>query len=295
MDKSNDAKTGLRRKILLWVLAVVLMLSAAYYQRRTGPSYPLRVTHDLGGEVVKARLIRTELTTEDAQVEVPAPEGAEGRLLFKRFGTDDPFSTALMEWKEGKLVGRLPAQPPAGKLEYHLRLRNAERELRLPADPEEQVVIRFKGDVPTAILLPHILFMFLAMLFGLRTALAVLFESERYRGLFAQTFVFLTLGGMILGPSVQKFAFGEFWTGWPNGKDLTDNKTLIMWLGWGLAGLLVLFFARSRPKLTRAAVLVATVVMLTVYLIPHSLRGSSLNYEALDRGVPAEEAIETGK
>ncbi len=40
---------------------------------------------------------------------------------------------------------------------------------------------------------------------------------------------------MILGPIVQKYAFGELWTGIPFGWDLTDNKTLIAFLFWILA------------------------------------------------------------
>ena len=37
----------------------------------------------------------------------------------------------------------------------------------------------------------------------------------------------LAVGGFILGPLVQNYAFGELWTGVPFGWDLTDNKTLI--------------------------------------------------------------------
>ncbi|MBK5098668.1 MAG: hypothetical protein JJE01_12850, partial [Gemmatimonadetes bacterium] len=44
----------------------------------------------------------------------------------------------------------------------------------------------------------------------------------------------------------------------------------------------------------RALVLVASVVTVFVYLIPHSVQGSELDYDAIDRGVPAEEAIGIG-
>jgi hypothetical protein len=40
---------------------------------------------------------------------------------------------------------------------------------------------------------------------------------------------------MILGPVVQYYAFGEFWTGVPFGWDLTDNKTLVAVIFWALA------------------------------------------------------------
>ena len=49
------------------------------------------------------------------------------------------------------------------------------------------------------------------------------------------TLVLFTAGGMILGPVVQYYAFGDLWTGIPFGWDLTDNKTLIALIFWILA------------------------------------------------------------
>ena len=43
MMERNDVNAGRPRQVILWVLAVVLTLSTAYYQRRTGPTRPLRV------------------------------------------------------------------------------------------------------------------------------------------------------------------------------------------------------------------------------------------------------------
>ena len=42
------------------------------------------------------------------------------------------------------------------------------------------------------------------------------------------------------------------------------------------------------------AVVVAAIVTVVVYLIPHSMAGSQLDYEAVDRGVAPEDAIGIG-
>ncbi len=99
---------------------------------------------------------------------------------------------------------------------------------------------------------------------------------------------------MILGPFVQRDAFGEYWTGFPWGYDLTDNKTLIMWAVWIAAVALLGGGSKRVGVAARAAVLVAALVMTAVYLIPHSLRGSELDYAAVDAGVEASEAVGTG-
>jgi len=99
---------------------------------------------------------------------------------------------------------------------------------------------------------------------------------------------FLIPGGFILGPLVQKFAFDAYWTGWPFGGDWTDNKTLAALVAW----LVAWFICRSWPRFERIAVLFASIVMLGVYLIPHSIHGSELDWSQVEQ-VTAESAAET--
>jgi len=107
--------------------------------------------------------------------------------------------------------------------------------------------------------------------------------------------VLLTAGGMVLGPIVQKHAFGHYWTGFPAGRDLTDNKMLIMWLAWvGAVGVVALGPNDGRV-VKRLAVVVAALAMTGAYLIPHSMRGSELDHAAVDAGVDPAEAIGTSE
>ena len=84
--------------------------------------------------------------------------------------------------------------------------------------------------------------------------------------------LFLIIGGFILGPIVQKFSFGQFWTGWPLGKDLTDNKVIFALIPFIAAWIL------RKKSYGRWLAILAAAVMLVVYLIPHSARGSELDY-----------------
>jgi hypothetical protein len=83
--------------------------------------------------------------------------------------------------------------------------------------------------------------------------------------------ILLGLGGMILGPAVQYYAFGDAWTGIPFAWDLTDNKTLLAFVFWILA--VVMNIKKERP----AYVILASLVMLAIYSIPHSMFGSQLD------------------
>jgi hypothetical protein len=284
--------------VVLWAVAVAVMLSAAVYQRSTGPTYPYRGQETLDGQSVDYSLIRSEETTRDARIAIVLPPGvaAEGTLFFRRYPTGDPYTARPLRRAGDTLAAPIPAQPAAGKVEYLLELR-ADRIVRIPADEDETIIIRFKDPVPAGVLIPHVVLMFLAILVGVRAGLGALVGTARVRRHAWTSLVLITTGGMVLGPVVQKFAFGQYWTGWPLGYDLTDNKTLIMWLAWIVACAMVEAARKARLPhgLGSAVVVAAAVVMLTVYLVPHSLRGSELDYGLVDRGADPAEAIQTGR
>jgi hypothetical protein len=111
---------------------------------------------------------------------------------------------------------------------------------------------------------------------GIGALLAALPVTADYRKLANWTALFVFVGGFILGPLVQKFAFGVFWSGVPLGFDLTDNKTFIAMAGW-----LVALFLMRKGRPARAGVVAAAVLLLVVYSIPHSVLGSELDYSKL--------------
>jgi len=195
-------------KIVLWLVAGALMLSAVEYQERTGPTMELRGEFEVGGVEQEYELIRSGNSYEDARITVPGAGGqVTGTLHFKRYRTTDEFTAVPLVAEGDELAARLPRQPAAGKLEYFLLLETPSGEERIPADTANNVIIRFKDRVPVQILVPHIVFMFFALLVGLRTGLSAIFTPQDMRKLAWVTLGLMTVGGLILGPVVQKLAF----------------------------------------------------------------------------------------
>ncbi len=254
-----------------WVVALLFTLSLAVYQRLTGPTYPVRGSEEINGTQVRYKLVRSWESDSPAEVVIKdIPDGLRGQVAYKRFKVDEALTTVNFNAEDGNLVAYLPPEPAAGKLEYTVTLYAGEKSYVLN---EEPVVIRFKGPVPAYVLIPHIILMFLAMLFSTRTGIEALRKGERVRTLTGLTLLLFMLGGMILGPVVQKYAFDAFWTGWPFGKDLTDNKTLVAFVAWIIAYIRIRNSSRNNWWAVFAAV-----VLLAVYLIPHSMFGSELDY-----------------
>jgi hypothetical protein len=274
------------KHILFWILAIAITLSAAMYQRTTGPTYPKKVEANFSDVNYKFKLIRSQEIGKACHIDVDVNgDAVEAKLFYKRLGVDEAWTENILEnrtknarafFGDGEemtvLSTVLPEQPEAGKLQYFIELRK-NNEVQFIAK-EKPIVIRFKGHVPAYILAPHVLFMFIAMLLASITGIYFLakdYKRTRYYGI--RTFIALFLGGMVLGPIVQKFAFSEFWTGIPFGWDLTDNKTLIAFVAWTIA-FLVNIKSNKRPILW----LIATLVLYIIYTIPHSAYGSEFDY-----------------
>jgi hypothetical protein len=260
------------KAIALWLLAVVLTLASAWWQRTSGPTYPVRADVVLGNVRHTLRLERSHGGSGDQPVRlvVSDPE-VTGEIAWRRFPTADRWNVEPLRREGEALVGALPHQPPAGKLEYQVRLR---RGIDSAVVPDHPAVARFKGEVPAAVLVPHILFMFAAMLVSNRAGLEALANGPIVTRLAWITFGLLIFGGFVFGPVVQKYAFGYWWAGVPFGWDLTDNKTLLAGIAW-LVAVLRLRAGRS----ARVAVVAAALVTVAVFVIPHSTWGSELRWD----------------
>jgi len=257
----------------LWLIAIVVTLASVVYQRRTGPTYPVRVHREVAGVTIEGKLPRSHAVTGDLPIRLRTSGGeVTGEVVWRRLGTGEPWRHVPLAPGDGELTAALPRQPAAGKLEYWVELQVGKQRVRLDRDGDA-IVARFKGEVPPWILAPHILLMFLGMLWSTRTGLEALADGPRRRVMALTTLGLLVAGGMILGPIVQKHAFGAYWTGWPFGEDLTDNKLAVAVLAWVWAAL-----RGGEGRGTRIVTIVAAVVVFGVYLIPHSIHGSTLDY-----------------
>lgn len=253
----------------IWILGLIITLSSAKYQRATGPTYPYRTSIEINNTEYDLELVRSGFTSHDETVFLPiSDEAVTATISYKRYPTNEPFVTDTFRIQGDKMIAYLPKQPMAGKLEYYVELRAADEHVVIPKQ-----IIRFKGDVPTFILAPHIFLMFFTMLLSNVAGLFAAFNFGRFKTVANITLLTLFIGGIVLGPIVQKFAFNEYWAGVPFGWDLTDNKTLIAFIFWIVA------FFMNRRKPSRLWTIAATLVTLIIFAIPHSMHGSELDPE----------------
>jgi len=150
-------------------------------------------------------------------------------------------------------------------------------------------VLRYIGSVPPVVLAGHLLFIFTTVFFVAMAAasgLPLLFGNADDRPMAVYLFwaaVCCFLGSYPFGIPMNHYAFGTLWEGVPFGTDATDNKAqllLVYLLFATLVWLRTLTQGRFGRDLysARMRVLIGVgsfVVMLFIYLIPHSIQFSA--------------------
>jgi hypothetical protein len=276
-NKDIYLKIYIKQSIIFWLLAFLITVSAAIYQRRTGPTYEIDGKVILNGKTIKYELERSHAGDSNHPVIIQTNDSSvTGFILWKRFRTSDEWTLVKMRYLDGVLSAQLPKQPQAGKLVYSVTLQDARHTITLPE--HNPVVIRFRGDVPTVILIIHAGLMFIGLVFSTRAGLEYFCKNPKLKTNIAWSIGLFAVGGLIFGPIVQKYAFGAFWTGWPFGADLTDNKTAVMVFVWILAAV-----AYKKFKNPKRWVLAAAIITLVVHLVPHSMLGSEFDYSKTDQ------------
>jgi hypothetical protein len=173
------------------------------------------------------------------------------------------------------LVFEIPHHPPMTRYFYRFEAqRGEEPKVLLARENGEPMMVKFKGIVPSWIWIPHVLAMFGGFFLLILSAFhALTLARDRYDGGAAKrwawgAWIALFLGGVPIGIAMNHYAFGVLWEAFPFGGDVTDNKTQVALLLWGIAALALTF---RKGKRSGVMAVIAAVLVLGIFLIPHSL------------------------
>ncbi|MCX6260807.1 MAG: hypothetical protein NTY95_08215, partial [Bacteroidia bacterium] len=88
------------KKSFLWFLAVVITIGAAYYQRKTGPTYPKTVNVNVNDSTYEVKLVRSLGLNERSEVRLKITDTAmQAKLWYKRFKTSDDYRMSEFRYK----------------------------------------------------------------------------------------------------------------------------------------------------------------------------------------------------
>ena len=110
------------KKFILWSLAFVITISAAFYQRMTGPTYPKGLNISVNNTPQELKLVRSLSLNEKSEVKLGiADPTIRARLFFKQFRSEEEYQVADFALQGRSKISReffaaVPQQPAAGKV-----------------------------------------------------------------------------------------------------------------------------------------------------------------------------------
>ncbi len=176
----------------------------------------------------------------------------------------------------------LPCQPPATRYMYRFEgcfEHSGSTPVVLAKADGIPMTLKFKGDVPAWIMIPHVLSMFagffvliLAALYGLDLGRGRDSDEKKNPAhkLAWLAWIILFIGGVPIGFAMNIYAFDVVWEAFPFGSDVTDNKTQVALVLWGAAAVW-LSTSRKRRRAAGLFAALAGLLVLAIYLIPHSM------------------------
>ncbi|MBI5324865.1 MAG: hypothetical protein HZB41_06275 [Ignavibacteriae bacterium] len=267
-----------QKSLTLWIVSILLMLGIVIFQRMTGPTYPVSGNISFNSQSFDYEFPRSHGGKGGATIQlIVKDKKVSGEITFRRFRSHDDWKIDTMKRSGDTLKYELPHLIPAGKMIYHVSL-FSEGTQPVPVT-KEPVIVRYKGAVPALVIILHLFFLFSSITLSIRGGLEAIFKGEKLFSLALMTCITLFIGGLIIGPIMQEYAFGALWTGWPIGHDLTDNKTAVAIIMW----LIAMWRIRKNPKAWGWGI-AAAIIMLVVFFIPHSLLGSEVDFTKFPKG-----------
>ena len=176
-----------------------------------------------------------------------------------------------------------------GKTFYYFEVRGMTGKPKVVLTPSESkpFTLKYIGHVPVAVLISHIVLMFLSIFFIILAAVhAIAFLRGEDNLLQIAQYTLLAsfacfLGGYPFGFAMNWYAFNGFWEGVPFGTDATDNKTQLLFAYLLFAVIAMRGSLYKKPELnlysdkTTGYIAIGSFLVMTfVNLIPHSIQFS---------------------
>ena len=259
----------MNRKTIFCILAAVLTIAVSMYRLSMGHTAPKKLTYTFNLCTYTAHLPLSGRSRGERVSLRPSYHGKEvctsylqyvdAQLHYRPYPSFENYTTVDFD----SAYAVLPAQPPATTLQYYLTIQGEDYYKDSP------LIIRYEGDVSFWLYVPHILFLLLALFLGIQAGLYAFVDDTRFVQYVRVAAICLFIGGFALGIFVQKAAYGDYWTHYPIGYDLTCYTMLIALFSLVLAWRTQ--YLANRP-VNRWITVAAALIMCIMYCLPYYIK-----------------------
>ncbi|RKX20314.1 MAG: hypothetical protein DRP35_06255 [Candidatus Zixiibacteriota bacterium] len=287
------------------IIAFLLTISLLYITYINSEGRPKLYTHTENGFTFEMTSVPkgTEFTTVEITLNIIPPDGKDkidSNLTVyynsTKFGQD--ITTPLYKYRSIKmnlkdsLTNLYSITQSIGKkgkrAYYYFQIRDNIGSVRASFKMPEgkPFLLKFIGEVPSFVLISHIFLIFATVFFVMLGTVHSFHVITSGNGLSSMAKHFLIANILLfiscypIGFAMNWYAFDCFWEGVPFGTDATDNKTQIVFVYLLLVNFLTIASITKgkigknifSPKTRGWFGIVSCLIMLTMYLIPHSIQ-----------------------
>lgn len=286
-------------KILKYLIAFLLTILMLYITRTNSRGQSEFLTYTENNYTFEYNTVPkgTELETSQIPVVIKGDLSAGETVLFRHNkdnaipkGNLDQYLVDTMNFspEKNQYTIEMPAGTRGGRFYYYFEIADSTgAPLATMFEKEkEPFAFKFIGIVPIYVLVGHLLFIFATVYF---IALATTDSFPLITGKSTDVkpvakhitwaVILCFIGGYPIGWAMNWFAFNGFWEGIPFGTDATDNKTQLLFVYIVFAMLAMWGSLRGNPKKDLYSPktsgwlgIISFLVMLAIYLIPHSIQ-----------------------
>jgi hypothetical protein len=273
-----------RRIIISIVVTMVLLVAARWLSKGKPVDYTVREA----GMTLYHRTVAAQIGPGQPRIKVrvdpPLLLGMVVRWIqppSKEIG-----GRGLLRVEDNKYEVFLPDLGKGARIKYWITVTNVEgTRIRIPKDPSKFGILAFKGKASKPVLVAHIVFMFGAFFFMVMSLFGAAGILRAHEGKIATVrsarwvLICSFVGFVPLGMLLNHETIGTLWEGFPFGRDITDNKTQVIFVLWLVSLLLVrgsfIGGGEEKDRLGPApfawAIIVSFLVSLALFIVPHSI------------------------
>ena len=285
-----------------YIGAIVITLVLLSLARSLSVTHPKDIHFSADGLTIKHTTVKKIIEGEATHIPITIQNPQATPLLVTLNWTasaenvgdiskyDSMAMVPLSETSANTFCASLPKMSRGSTVHYFIKVEDTSgKQLALiPPANERPIKLKYMDKVPPYIVIPHVFLMFIAVYFATLAffdSIKAIGTGDRLKQMgrnFKWATVAVFLGGYPFGWAMNWFAFGSIWEGIPFGWDFTDNKTQIVllyliFLNVSMLGTLYENrFGKSNysDKALGWFGLIGYLMVLAIYLIPHSIQFS---------------------
>ena len=289
-------------KILKIIIAIILTFVLLYIARQMSMGEPRHIVYSENGFTFDFHTVPKGFEKGKTKIPITIKGNITPDLkpVFRqsKFGQDK--NTDIRFYKtvpllvedsvQGKYYTEVSTGKRGGRFYYYFGIRDNSggRRATFTHENHKPFLFKFIGHVPILVLIGHLTFIFVTVFFismGTINSFSLITGKGEVKNIapyFLWATIFAFIGCYFFGVAMNWYAFGSFWEGVPFGTDATDNKTQLLFvylLFTTLSMLGTLIKHKDESNIFSSKTLgwmgiISFLVMLFIYLIPHSIQFS---------------------